>query len=48
MALPNKVDPFPKLNEQVKLPPRKSIDAASGEAGPRRRSREERAARRSR
>jgi uncharacterized 2Fe-2S/4Fe-4S cluster protein (DUF4445 family) len=48
MALPNKVDPFPKLNEQVKLPPRKSIDAASGEAGPRRRSREERAARRAR
>jgi uncharacterized 2Fe-2S/4Fe-4S cluster protein (DUF4445 family) len=49
MALPNKVDPFTKLAEQVKLPPRKvlSDDAAGGGDGaPRRRSREERAARR--
>ena len=50
MALPNKVDPFPKLAEQVKLPPRKatSEDGVGGEATPRRRSREERAARRGR
>lgn len=50
MALPNKVDPFPKLSEQVKLPPRKtaSDDGAAGDATPRRRSREERAARRNR
>ncbi|WP_315923562.1 ASKHA domain-containing protein [Mesorhizobium sp. SP-1A] len=50
MALPNKVDPFPKLAEAVKLPPRKVVseeDAAS-DAAPRRRSREERAARRGR
>jgi uncharacterized 2Fe-2S/4Fe-4S cluster protein (DUF4445 family) len=50
MALPNKVDPFPKLAEQVNLPPRKvmeSVDGA-GDAAPRRRSREERAARRNR
>ncbi|WP_019173505.1 ASKHA domain-containing protein [Pseudaminobacter salicylatoxidans] len=49
MAMPNKVDPFPKLSEQVKLPPRKvlSEDGAGGDgAPPRRRSREERAARR--
>lgn len=48
MALPNKVDPFPKLAEQVKLPPRKALSegAGSGYAAPRRRSREERAARR--
>jgi uncharacterized 2Fe-2S/4Fe-4S cluster protein (DUF4445 family) len=48
MALPNKVDPFPKLAEAVKLPPRKaSEDAmAGGDNAPRRRSREERAARR--
>jgi uncharacterized 2Fe-2S/4Fe-4S cluster protein (DUF4445 family) len=49
MALPNKVDPFPKLAEAVKLPPRKaaSEDAmAGGDGAPRRRSREERAARR--
>lgn len=48
MALPNKVDPFPKLAEAVTLPRRKaSEDAmAGGEGGPRRRSREERAARR--
>ena len=48
MALPNKVDPFPKLAEQVKLPPRKVLadDGTAGDAAPRRRSREERAARR--
>jgi len=49
MALPNKVDPFPKLAAAVKLPPKKLL--AEGEAGdgtPRRRSREERAARRTR
>jgi uncharacterized 2Fe-2S/4Fe-4S cluster protein (DUF4445 family) len=49
MALPNKVDPFPKLAEAVKLPPRKVLaEAETGEAAPRRRSREERAARRGR
>ncbi|WP_309085831.1 ASKHA domain-containing protein [Chelativorans sp.] len=47
MALPNKVDPFPKLGQQVELPPRKVL--AEGEVeGPRRRSREERDARRRR
>ncbi|MDI6026863.1 ASKHA domain-containing protein [Corticibacterium sp. UT-5YL-CI-8] len=50
MALPNKVDPFPKLSEQVTLPPRKSAntDGTPGDGAPRRRSREERAARRTR
>jgi len=48
MALPNKVDPFPKLAEQVKLPPRKALEPAGGDGAPRRRSREERAARRGR
>jgi len=50
MAMPNKVDPFPKLAEQVKLPPRKTVseDGVAGDATPRRRSREERAARRNR
>ncbi|MDG4874562.1 ASKHA domain-containing protein [Mesorhizobium sp. WSM4935] len=50
MALPNKVDPFPKLAGAVKLPPRKTVaeDGAAGDATPRRRSREERAARRGR
>ncbi|WP_292569910.1 ASKHA domain-containing protein [Mesorhizobium sp.] len=50
MALPNKVDPFPKLAAAVKLPLRKTIsdDGAAGDATPRRRSREERAARRGR
>jgi uncharacterized 2Fe-2S/4Fe-4S cluster protein (DUF4445 family) len=50
MALPNKVDPFPRLAEQVRLPPRKvlSEDSAAGDNAPRRRSREERAARRGR
>ncbi len=50
MALPNKVDPFPKLSEAVKLPPRKTPSEGDGDmsagAAPRRRSREERAARR--
>ncbi len=50
MALPNKVDPFPKLAAAVKLPPRKAMseDGSVGDATPRRRSREERAARRGR
>ncbi|WP_378950358.1 ASKHA domain-containing protein [Mesorhizobium sp. ANAO-SY3R2] len=50
MALPNKVDPFAKLAEQVKLPPRKatSAEGEAADASPRRRSREERAARRAR
>jgi uncharacterized 2Fe-2S/4Fe-4S cluster protein (DUF4445 family) len=50
MALPNKVDPFPKLSAAVKLPPRKTVseDGIAGDASPRRRSREERAARRGR
>ncbi|TGQ17204.1 MULTISPECIES: ASKHA domain-containing protein [unclassified Mesorhizobium] len=50
MALPNKVDPFPKLAAAVKLPPRKAMseDGTAGDATPRRRSREERAARRGR
>ncbi|TWG93845.1 uncharacterized 2Fe-2S/4Fe-4S cluster protein (DUF4445 family) [Mesorhizobium sp. J18] len=50
MALPNKVDPFVKLGQQVPLPQRKSIDAGgvAGDGSPRRRSREERAARRAR
>lgn len=49
MALPNKVDAFPRLAEQVKLPPRKANEEGPTEqAVPRRRSREERAARRGR
>ncbi len=50
MALPNKVDAFPKLSAEVKLPERKadSEEAGAAEAIPRRRSREERAARRGR
>ena len=50
MALPNKVDPFTRLAAAVTLPPRKmdSEGSISGEATPRRRSREERAARRAR
>src|SRR5690606_42073573 len=49
-ALPNKVDPFPRLAEQVALPARKATPLSeAGETGaPRRRSREERAARRER
>jgi len=46
MALPNKTDPFPRLAEVVVLPARK-VDA-DGDGGPRRRSREDRAARRGR
>ncbi|MCA0012976.1 ASKHA domain-containing protein [Mesorhizobium sp. B292B1B] len=50
MALPNKVDPFPKLSAAVKLPPRKTVseDGIAGDATPRRRSREGHAARRGR
>ncbi len=48
MALPNKVDPFPKLASVVKLPPRKAMSEDGGDATPRRRSREERASRRGR
>ncbi|MER9148121.1 ASKHA domain-containing protein [Mesorhizobium opportunistum] len=50
MALPNKVDPFPKLSAAVKLPPRKTVseDGVAGDAPPRRRSREGHAARRGR
>ena len=49
MALPNKVDPFTRLAEVVKLPPKKVMAAdGGGDASPRRRSREERAARRGR
>ncbi|MEI9409474.1 DUF4445 domain-containing protein [Mesorhizobium sp. B2-5-4] len=50
MALPNKVDPFPKLSAAVKLPPRKTVseDGIAGDSAPRRRSREGHAARRSR
>ena len=41
MALPNKVDPFPKLASQVQLPPRKlATDEATGTERPRRRARE--------
>ncbi|MDN2568524.1 ASKHA domain-containing protein [Aquibium sp. A9E412] len=49
MALPNKVDPFPRLAARVPLPARRTpatADAADG--APRRRSRAERAARRNR
>ena len=50
MALPNKVDPFPELAKSVKLPPRKTLsdDTTGTDGAPRRRSREERAARRGR
>lgn len=51
MALPNKVDPFPRLSEQVTLPPRSTAREKGGSVestAPRRRSREERAARRGR
>jgi uncharacterized 2Fe-2S/4Fe-4S cluster protein (DUF4445 family) len=50
MALPNKVDPFSRLAAQVTLPPRKVLSegAEAGDNAPRRRSREERAARRGR
>ena len=50
MAMPNKVDPFPKLSAAVKLPPRKTVSAEgiAGDASPRRRGREGHAARRGR
>ena len=55
MALPNKVDAFPHLSKAVKLPPRQADTpesiaamASAGDVAPRRRSREERAARRNR
>jgi uncharacterized 2Fe-2S/4Fe-4S cluster protein (DUF4445 family) len=48
MALPNKVDPFPRLAEQVKLPPRKVLEQDTSDGAPRRRSRDERSARRPR
>ena len=50
MALPNKVDPFPKLSAAVKLPPRKTVsaDGIAGDSTPRRRGREGHAARRAR
>jgi uncharacterized 2Fe-2S/4Fe-4S cluster protein (DUF4445 family) len=49
MALPNKVDAFPHLAAAVALPARSTtVDAATGDSAPRRRSREERAARRNR
>ncbi len=50
MALPNKVDPFPKLSAAVRLPPRKTVseDGVAGDATPRRRGREGHAARRAR
>ncbi len=50
MALPNKVDPFPKLSAAVKLPPRKTVSAegVAGDSTPRRRGREGHAARRAR
>jgi uncharacterized 2Fe-2S/4Fe-4S cluster protein (DUF4445 family) len=47
MAIPNRVDPFPNLAAEVALPERR-MATANGEAAPRRRSREERAARRAR
>jgi uncharacterized 2Fe-2S/4Fe-4S cluster protein (DUF4445 family) len=41
MALPNKVDPFPQLAEQVRLPPRRATaEGAGAETGGRRRGRE--------
>lgn len=47
MALPNKVDPFPKLGQQVALPERKVLGGGGAEGGRRRRSsRESHAARR--
>jgi len=49
MAMPNKVDPFHELAKQVTLPARKVlVESEGGDAVPRRRSREERAARRAR
>jgi uncharacterized 2Fe-2S/4Fe-4S cluster protein (DUF4445 family) len=49
MAMPNKVDPFPKLASEVKLPPRKVLaEGEGGDGAPRRRGREGHAARRAR
>ncbi|MEO3385593.1 ASKHA domain-containing protein [Mesorhizobium sp. CAU 1741] len=50
MALPNKVDAFPELARSVTLPARKTSpdEPGTSDGAPRRRSREERAARRSR
>ncbi|MGH7005203.1 MAG: ASKHA domain-containing protein, partial [Alphaproteobacteria bacterium] len=50
MAMPNKIDPFPKLAKAIALPARKNVgeDGVAGDAAPRRRSREDRAARRNR
>jgi uncharacterized 2Fe-2S/4Fe-4S cluster protein (DUF4445 family) len=48
MALPNKVDAFPKLAGRVKLPERRHSAEPEMAGAPRRRSREERAARRNR
>ena len=49
MALPNKVDAFPHLATAVSLPVRATtVDATTGDSTPRRRSREERDARRNR
>ncbi len=48
MALPNKVDAFPKLASRVKLPERKTSEQQQAGEAPRRRSREAHAARRSR
>ena len=39
MALPNKVDPFPKLSAVVTLPERKVLSDGDGEGGGRRRRR---------
>ena len=47
MALPNKVDAFPHLAKRVALPERRQVADANTPGAPRRRSREERAARRS-
>ncbi len=46
MALPNKVDRFPELAKAVALPPRKTAEAGDASPVSRRRSREDRAARR--
>jgi len=43
MALPNKVDPFNKLGEQVNLPQKKASPSHDGQTAPRRRRRRERA-----
>jgi uncharacterized 2Fe-2S/4Fe-4S cluster protein (DUF4445 family) len=37
MALPNKVDPFPKLRQAVSLPSPKRLDPATADGGARRR-----------